>query len=222
MSGDIVMVYPSNSAHPKIIRIPDTEVWLAGDNPSNSTDSRSYGSVSESLLKGRVIGKFTSSYPFFQKISRQAPEDKTDYFEINRRLESAAEADEARKARKQDVDLWDIDASELLTKRIQRERDHVSGYQAVQARRAIVEAEESGLLKPEEALDVRRRILGPEDEDRQSKIRLMKTIQMQRQRAEAAARRAAALEENESTAAPPSPTLTIVANDSDKNESDEK
>ena len=41
--------------------IPPYRVWLEGDNKKNSTDSRTYGPVPESLLRGKVVFKV---YPF--------------------------------------------------------------------------------------------------------------------------------------------------------------
>ena len=35
------------------------KVWLLGDNPGNSADSRVYGWVEERLWEGRVVGYFT-------------------------------------------------------------------------------------------------------------------------------------------------------------------
>ncbi|KAJ9107994.1 hypothetical protein QFC20_003680 [Naganishia adeliensis] len=39
------------------VRIPRGHVWLAGDNLSNSTDSRAYGPVPVALLKGKVLAR---------------------------------------------------------------------------------------------------------------------------------------------------------------------
>ena len=39
------------------VKVPQGHVWLAGDNCSNSTDSRDYGPVPVGLLKGRVVGR---------------------------------------------------------------------------------------------------------------------------------------------------------------------
>ena len=41
----------------KYIRIPKGYVWLAGDNMSNSTDSREYGPVPVGLIKGKVLAR---------------------------------------------------------------------------------------------------------------------------------------------------------------------
>ena len=38
-----------------MVEIPPGHVWLEGDNALNSTDSRYYGPVPSSLVKGRVI-----------------------------------------------------------------------------------------------------------------------------------------------------------------------
>lgn len=50
------------------LRIPDGNVWLLGDNPSNSNDSRSYGPVPLNLLQGRVIGKIGLNPPHISHI----------------------------------------------------------------------------------------------------------------------------------------------------------
>ena len=41
----------------KRLRIPQGHIWLQGDNPNNSTDSRHYGPVPLALVKGRVFFK---------------------------------------------------------------------------------------------------------------------------------------------------------------------
>jgi inner membrane protease subunit 1 len=48
----------SDTAH---VRIPRGHVWLAGDNLSNSTDSRAYGPVPVALLKGKVLARVSAS-----------------------------------------------------------------------------------------------------------------------------------------------------------------
>ena len=37
-----------------VAAVPPGHMWLEGDNPSNSTDSRSYGAVPQAMLQGRV------------------------------------------------------------------------------------------------------------------------------------------------------------------------
>ena len=51
------MVYRNKAGHPIIVKVPEEHVWLLGDNPSNSNDSRYYGPVPVSLLQGRVFAK---------------------------------------------------------------------------------------------------------------------------------------------------------------------
>jgi inner membrane protease subunit 1 len=46
----------------KIITVPSGHVWLEGDNQFNSSDSRHYGPVPYSILKGRV---FLRIWPLF-------------------------------------------------------------------------------------------------------------------------------------------------------------
>ena len=40
-----------------LIVVPPGRVWLRGDNPRNSTDSRQYGAVPIALVEGRVVAK---------------------------------------------------------------------------------------------------------------------------------------------------------------------
>ena len=42
------------------VKIPKGRVWLAGDNTSNSTDSRDYGPVPLALIRGKVIARVSS------------------------------------------------------------------------------------------------------------------------------------------------------------------
>lgn len=41
--------------------VPEGHVWLEGDNPSNSSDSRSYGPIPLAMVRGRVFFKVTLS-----------------------------------------------------------------------------------------------------------------------------------------------------------------
>jgi inner membrane protease subunit 1 len=47
----------------KWVKIPKGHVWLAGDNMSNSTDSRTYGPVPLALVKGKVIAQVGPCLP---------------------------------------------------------------------------------------------------------------------------------------------------------------
>jgi inner membrane protease subunit 1 len=42
------------------VKIPKGMVWLAGDNMSNSTDSRMYGPVPLAMIKGRVLARVST------------------------------------------------------------------------------------------------------------------------------------------------------------------
>jgi len=58
LAGDEITVakkYPHEAG--KVVTVPPGRVWLEGDNPANSTDSRSYGPVPYAMLKGRVFFK---------------------------------------------------------------------------------------------------------------------------------------------------------------------
>ena len=46
---------PDGGAAPRAVPVPPGHVWLQGDNPLNSTDSRTYGPVPAALVRGRVF-----------------------------------------------------------------------------------------------------------------------------------------------------------------------
>lgn len=51
--------------------VPPSHVWLQGDNPADSRDSRSFGPVPESLLRGRVVCRFSFvNSPHFEMLSK--------------------------------------------------------------------------------------------------------------------------------------------------------
>ncbi|GAA6058547.1 hypothetical protein JCM10212_006986 [Sporobolomyces blumeae] len=59
MPGDTVCVDPSGERGrvDEWCKVPQGHVWLAGDNASNSTDSRDYGPVPIAMVRGRVVAK---------------------------------------------------------------------------------------------------------------------------------------------------------------------
>lgn len=59
-TGDTLFPIHSCPPPPKK-KIPQGMVWLEGDNPFNSTDSRSYGPVPLALVKGLVSFKVSQS-----------------------------------------------------------------------------------------------------------------------------------------------------------------
>ena len=73
-AGDSVTIMSKNVNHkvtpygkqPHATLVPPGHVWLAGDNWNNSTDSRSYGPVSLSLLKGKVC--YSTYSPVWYKL----------------------------------------------------------------------------------------------------------------------------------------------------------
>lgn len=75
-------IIPSPRHYPKpqskldnFIQVPIGHVYLEGDNPYNSTDSRTYGPVPVGLIKGKVICKLSlRDFPFiFSFISKYKP-----------------------------------------------------------------------------------------------------------------------------------------------------
>ena len=69
--------------YPESVRIPPGHVWLAGDNPNNSTDSRQYGPVSSSLIIGKAWFKLNifHNFPWFDSM-RLAP-NMQDFYDTD-------------------------------------------------------------------------------------------------------------------------------------------
>lgn len=60
LPGDTICVDPTGerrNAKDEWCTVPRGHVWIAGDNASNSTDSRDYGPVPLALIKGKVVGR---------------------------------------------------------------------------------------------------------------------------------------------------------------------
>lgn len=124
MEGDLVLAYEKHKPFPSLIRIPSHCVWLAGDNPSNSTDSRAYGPVPIDSLRGRVMFKFAFAIPPVIPITRRVPEE-------------ADNEDEERE------DIFSMQAKTLLDERRKREKpskQQPSPYFEALNRRAIIDA----------------------------------------------------------------------------------
>lgn len=63
MPGDRIAVRARGRHGLTEIEVPPGHVWLEGDNPQASTDSREYGPVALGLVRGRVVCRF---FPFNQ------------------------------------------------------------------------------------------------------------------------------------------------------------
>ncbi|KAF7306656.1 hypothetical protein MIND_00457200 [Mycena indigotica] len=53
LAGDIVSLDPSGEG----ILIPPGHMWIEGDNPANSRDSRNFGPVPMGLIEGRLVAR---------------------------------------------------------------------------------------------------------------------------------------------------------------------
>ena len=64
LPGDVICVDPTGSKAPSVehVIIPKGHIWVAGDNMACSIDSRDYGPVSMSLIRGRIIAKVCYLY----------------------------------------------------------------------------------------------------------------------------------------------------------------
>lgn len=58
MAGERIWVKRRGWSAPRPICVPSGHVWLEGDNPSHSTDSREYGPVPMALVRGRILCRF--------------------------------------------------------------------------------------------------------------------------------------------------------------------
>jgi signal peptidase I len=58
VSGDTIWVHRHGALSPEQIVVPTGHVWLEGDNPLQSTDSRNYGPVPLGLVRGRIVLRF--------------------------------------------------------------------------------------------------------------------------------------------------------------------
>ncbi|RYG67786.1 S26 family signal peptidase [archaeon] len=69
------MIYRQHKATaPMPVTLEKDMYWLAGDNPTNSLDSRSYGPVPQRRILGRVTHRLSLSYPFFVRIENEVPQ----------------------------------------------------------------------------------------------------------------------------------------------------
>ncbi|BGP44734.1 hypothetical protein JCM10450v2_000548 [Rhodotorula kratochvilovae] len=60
LAGDTICVDPTGERRKASVEwctVPAGHVWLAGDNASNSTDSRDYGPVPLGLIRGKVVAR---------------------------------------------------------------------------------------------------------------------------------------------------------------------
>lgn len=55
--GETVLVQSRSWFNDRPELVPEGHVWLEGDNPSNSSDSRTYGPIPLAMIRGRVFFK---------------------------------------------------------------------------------------------------------------------------------------------------------------------
>lgn len=76
------VIYRDSYRTARVIRIPTNHVWLQGDNPSDSTDSRKYGPVSTDLIITRIVKKLEDIEPLprtFEYLSLDIERDDLSY-----------------------------------------------------------------------------------------------------------------------------------------------
>jgi mitochondrial inner membrane protease subunit 1 len=64
IEGDTVVYYKRFSPTPIYVEVPPGHVWLSGDNPMASNDSRNYGPVASGMILGVLTLKFNWRYGF--------------------------------------------------------------------------------------------------------------------------------------------------------------
>jgi len=57
LPGDQVLCTRHRSQRHQLQTVPTGHIWLEGDNPANSSDSRDYGPIPASLIVGRVMAR---------------------------------------------------------------------------------------------------------------------------------------------------------------------
>jgi inner membrane protease subunit 1 len=61
-----------------MVKIPDGHIWVEGDNPWNSSDSRNYGPVPASLIVGRVLMRVWPLGNFLMGLERGARPERSE------------------------------------------------------------------------------------------------------------------------------------------------
>ena len=64
MPFDMVRTTKGKNGPPVEVIVPRGHIWIEGDNPKNSTDSRYYGPVPQALIRGRVMMKIWPLWEF--------------------------------------------------------------------------------------------------------------------------------------------------------------
>jgi hypothetical protein len=72
----------NNGGRKQLVQIPDGHVWLEGDNPSNSHDSRQYGPVPIGLIVGRVVSRTEDQNVFKWRFPPPRPRLEEDIHEV--------------------------------------------------------------------------------------------------------------------------------------------
>jgi inner membrane protease subunit 1 len=78
-------VITRNGRYKELVQIPAGNVWLEGDNPNNSHDSRHYGAIPKGLLRGKVLCTIDFKAPFMHLLAAR-PENLRQKYEEDQRL----------------------------------------------------------------------------------------------------------------------------------------
>lgn len=74
VADEVVVVYPDRDhADIRRVQVPPGHIWIQGDNPTHSLDSRQYGAVPLALVRGRVVMQLWPRFKMMDSTSSPRP-----------------------------------------------------------------------------------------------------------------------------------------------------
>jgi hypothetical protein len=114
--------FGQHASAPRTVRVPPGHVWIEGDNPFNSNDSRYYGPVPVDRIEGRAVARFWPPWEYKSLDRASAPRPT-----VNSQWLDAMRSDEALRERaRADV------LRECALQRLEREQQQRRDWDALQ------------------------------------------------------------------------------------------